>query len=160
MEITNLDLQNQINSMKTTILQTVFPVGSIYVSFKEIGSPKNVLGFGTWELIKDRFLLAAYSIEPESNRTGGSITHNHTLVAGTSGCTASAALDVGTENILYKKTTSGVSAPFTVNSKLEHSKIQGTNDDERKQGIGLVGVTGTGDNLPPYLTVYMWKRTA
>ena len=160
MEITNLDLQNQINSMKQTILETVYPVGSVYMSFAEIGSPERILGFGTWELIKDKFLLAAYNIAPEANMTGGWETHQHNLYAGNEdGCTAIARLDFGAMNMLFDKTSDGVS--FVPTESIAHNQTSvPSNMDPRPQAIALDGLTGRGSNLPPYISVYIWKRTA
>lgn len=160
MEITNLELQNQINSMKQTILETIYPVGSVYMSFAEIGSPEDILGFGTWELIKDKFLLAAYNIAPEANMTGGWETHQHNLYAGNEdGCTAIAKLDFGTTNMLFDKTSDGVS--FVPTESIAHSQtVVPSNMDPRPQAIALDGLTGRGSNLPPYISVYIWKRTA
>lgn len=160
MEITNLDLQNQINSMKQTILETIYPVGSVYMSFAEIGSPERILGFGTWELIKDKFLLAAYNIAPEANMTGGGETHQHNLYAGNEdGCTAIARFDFGTMNMLFDETSDGVS--FVPTESIAHNQTSvPSNMDPRPQAIALDGLTGRESNLPPYISVYIWKRTA
>lgn len=162
MEITNLDLQNQINSMKTTILQTIYPVGSIYITLNE-KSPREILGIGTWERIEDRFLLGVGSsneaIDTDINHKGGSFSHQHNLHAGNEddGCTAIARLDFGNVNMLFDLTSDGV--PFVPTVSLGHSQTPGTsNMDLRSQAIALDGYTGTGANIPPYLTVYMWKR--
>lgn len=159
MEITNLELQSQINSMKQTILETIYPVGSIYMSFAEIGSPEKILGFGTWELIKDKFLLAAYTIAPEANMTGGNRAHQHNLDAGKDRCTAIAQLDFGRVNMLFNKTSNGVY--FSPTESIAHSQTSiPSSGDPRSQAIALSGKTGEEDNLPPYVSIYMWKRTA
>ena len=58
------------------ILDKIHPVGSIYIS-ENSTSPATLFG-GTWERVKDRFLLAAgdtYS----AGSTGGSATHTLTV---------------------------------------------------------------------------------
>ena len=163
MEITNLDLQNQINSMKTTILETIYPVGSIYITLNE-KSPRQILGIGAWERIEDRFLLGVGSsgsaIDTDINHKGGSFSHQHNLYAGNEdGCTAIARLDFGSVNMIFDLTSDGV--PFVPTKTITHSQtITPSNMDPRPQAIALDGNTGTGANIPPYLTVYMWKRTA
>ena len=57
------------------ILKKAYPVGSIYLSFQNT-NPKNILGFGTWEQIKDRFL---YPSSGEANKTGGSNSYSLTV---------------------------------------------------------------------------------
>lgn len=60
------------------LLNLIYPVGSIYMSVNNV-SPASFLG-GTWEALKDRFLVGAgnsYSV----NSTGGSTTSSYTLTS-------------------------------------------------------------------------------
>ena len=52
-----LELLNTTKLAKSELLNAVYPVGSIYISVSET-SPHDLFG-GTWERLKDRFLLAA-----------------------------------------------------------------------------------------------------
>ncbi|KAI5492137.1 phage tail repeat-like family [Trichomonas vaginalis G3] len=61
--------KTELQTLKTEILQTVYPIGSIYTSMNST-RPEVVLGFGTWTQIVDRFLYCANS----SKETGGSKT--------------------------------------------------------------------------------------
>ncbi|EAX70602.1 hypothetical protein TVAG_579090, partial [Trichomonas vaginalis G3] len=61
--------KTELQTLKTEILQTIYPVGSIYTSMNST-RPEVVLGFGTWTQIVDRFLYCANS----SKETGGSKT--------------------------------------------------------------------------------------
>lgn len=163
MEITNLELQSQINSMKQTILETIYPVGAIYITLNE-ETPQSTLGIGTWEKIEDRFLLGVGSsdeaIDTIVNHKGGMDSHQHNLYAGNGdGCTAIARLDFGSVNMLFDKTSDGV--PFVPTESIAHNRTSVPSGlDPRPQAIALDGLTGTGTNIPPYLSVYMWKRTA
>lgn len=119
------------------MFQMMYPVGSIYISVTNT-NPSDLFG-GTWEQIKDLFLLSAgdtYSV----GETGGSATHtltvnempnhNHTLKGSAVGSS-----DKG-ETVAYGGATSGI--------------------DMRS-----LSSTGGGQSfsiMPPYLAVYMWKR--
>ncbi|EAX72573.1 hypothetical protein TVAG_227980 [Trichomonas vaginalis G3] len=61
--------KTELQTLKTEILQTLYPIGSIYTSMNST-RPETVLGFGTWTQIVDRFLYCANS----SKETGGSKT--------------------------------------------------------------------------------------
>ena len=73
-----------------TILDAIYPVGSIYLSTRST-DPATFLG-GTWSRIQGRFLLGASSTYTAGS-TGGSAKHNHgksptdniTTAAGVSG---------------------------------------------------------------------------
>ncbi|KAI5525432.1 keratin-associated protein family, partial [Trichomonas vaginalis G3] len=58
-----------VNTKLNTILEMIYPIGSIYTSMNST-NPASVLGFGTWQQITDRFLYCANS----SKQTGGSKT--------------------------------------------------------------------------------------
>lgn len=66
-----------------TIGQLVYPVGSIYISVNNV-NPGTIFG-GTWQQVKDRFILAAGDAY-KGRATGGSAdavipTHTHTITA-------------------------------------------------------------------------------
>ncbi|KAI5528205.1 keratin-associated protein family [Trichomonas vaginalis G3] len=61
------EVNDVITSMKNEILQTLYPVGSIYTSMNST-NPATVLGFGMWKQIVDKFLYCARY----SKQTGGS----------------------------------------------------------------------------------------
>ena len=131
-----------------TILDLIYPVGSIYMSVNST-SPATFIG-GTWEQLKDRFLLGAgdtYS----NGATGGEATHKLTTTEMPSHNHAQSS--VGTQRAI-STTTSGA-----------------TNYIERGSGVyytatlnnfttGSRGGDGAHNNMPPYLVVYIWKRTA
>lgn len=124
------------------ILDNVYPVGSIYMSVNST-DPKNLFG-GTWEQIQGRFLFGMNSSYPAGS-TGGEITHkltqgempkhNHIIYApNAGGPDKGAALgfpEVGSPNTWW------AAACMT----------EQTGDNEGH------------NNMPPYLSVYIWKRT-
>lgn len=139
-----------------------YPVGSIYLSTFST-SPSSLFG-GTWEQIKDVFLLAAGDTYTAGS-TGGSadaVAVRHGGHIRRSG--------LGTEKIPAEN--------FEVAPDSSNSYYIGANDftalkayDDRRtftkeygNELGFrtlyEGESGTGKNMPPYLAVYMWKRIA
>ena len=60
-----------------SVFEVVYPVGAIYLSAVST-DPGVLFGFGTWEQIQDRFLLAAGSIY-SAGATGGEAIHTLTV---------------------------------------------------------------------------------
>lgn len=126
------------------ILDNVYPVGSIYMSVNST-NPTNLFG-GTWEQIQGRFLFGMNSSYPAGS-TGGEITHaltidempghNHTIYYPNSGG------PYGNANICYPA-NSGTNMTWCA----EMCKTAPT------------GGGAAHNNMPPYLSVYIWKRTA
>lgn len=152
-------------------LLDVYPVGSIYMSVNST-SPATLFG-GTWEQLKDRFLLAAGSTY-SAGGTGGSATmaHTHTISHThnlDSNGYAKMTLYSSGGDVSYRE-KSGVTA-WTANFRVTGSGGAGSSTSlSSTYGAELGGRTAgssaanTGaasntDNMPPYLTVYMWKRT-
>lgn len=127
------------------LLNLIYPVGSIYMSANNV-SPASFIG-GTWEQIKDTFLLAAgttYSAGAKGGEATHTLTvsempnHYHVMKVATATSTAS---DAGWR-------ASGVKA---YSSQLANSPTDNITD---------VGGNAAHNNMPPYLAVYVWKRTA
>ena len=135
--------------IKSELVNLIYPVGAIYISTSNT-TPATLFG-GTWQQIKDKFLLSAgdtYS----AGSTGGDATHTHT--AGT----ITAKVSVHTANEMdaqFGTAESWWAATNTVGIS-SYSAQTRTHGD----AISCAGTTGSTSSLPPYLTVYMWKRTA
>ena len=133
----------------------IYPVGAIYMSVLDT-DPATLFG-GTWERLKDRFLLAAGE-DHTAGSEGGEATvtltsdempaHSHRIQTYISNGVAS-------ENTNY-----GV-ANYDSNTWWQYDR-EGENvwDPRRFQGTLESGKGLPHNNLPPYLAVYMWKRTA
>ena len=143
----------------------VYPVGSIYMSVNSV-NPSTLFG-GTWEQIEDKFLLAS-GTSYSNGATGGSadavvVEHNHTQAqhthTGSSGRMFITQVDG--QSVAEKRVTVPTSgsnyAPIITSS-------------DNWYGVGSVGnatptinnsgESGTDKNMPPYLAVNVWKRTA
>ena len=133
-----------------TILEQTYPVGSIYMSVNNT-SPASLFG-GTWQQLKDRFILGAgdtYS----NGATGGSDTHNHTLENGY------AKYNIKTTGSAYVEEV--IVSDWQPNRRCESADTFTNFDSWTVTGaVKLGGSTASGSTMPPYLVVYMWKRTA
>ena len=139
-----------------TLINLIYPVGSIYMSVNST-SPATFLG-GTWERIQDKFLLAAGSTY-SAGSTGGSATH--TLSVSELPAHNHYVIDTGNTAHVYSSSkalaTSGGSwaARLTAN----YGSVD-VNSETYKLTTSAKGDGAAHNNMPPYLTVYMWKRTA
>lgn len=123
------------------LLDAVWPVGSIYLSASEI-SPETLFG-GTWQRVKDRFLLAAGDVY-EPGETGGEAQHTLTkaeMPAHTHGYDFT-----GQSNV------TGVTAIRLYDADGRRNEYQGAS--------ASAGGGAAHNNMPPYLAVYVWRRTA
>ena len=131
----------------------IYPVGSIYMSVNST-DPGTLFG-GTWEQIEDKFLLAAGSTY-SAGKSGGTSTHSHNLDQAYS--TAFAKFNAIGSTMWYSRYT-GMPNAYSTTSKITASSYQNTTVSH-SDAIGLGGSTQVVSNMPPYLTVYVWKRTA
>ena len=157
-KVDNADLTNT-----SAIVNTIYPVGSIYMSVNAT-DPKTLFG-GTWERLKDRFLLAAGD-SYAAGGTGGAATvaltvaqmpkhgHPQNYTSGSSGDTNRAVTGSSGGG------TSGDNIHGSGQGSYMASQAGWSSASKLIVGTGRVGNGEAHDNMPPYLTVYMWKRTA
>ena len=123
-----------------TILAAVYPVGSIYYNATNATNPASILGFGTWSAFGAGRVPVGYNASDSDfnagEKTGGAKTHTH--AGGTTGST------------LIK---SGGSWRVDDNSG-------GSDYNALDPHTHSVPTTPAGSSVQPYITVYMWKRTA
>lgn len=120
-----------------------YPVGSVYISITE-NNPEELFG-GTWERLKDRFLLGAGD-EYEAGATGGAAEHTLTVDE----------MPSHTHKITDpSKTDWGVAYGNYVGSETGYA-IQSNASFTTKP----TGGSKPFNNMPPYIAVYIWKRIA
>ena len=125
---------------KTTLLDLFYPVGSIYQSTDGSFNPNTRWG-GTWVNIEGRFLLGASSYYA-MGWTGGEADHTLTLQ------------EMPKHNHSYWETTdigSGVPNFYASGDAPMYLESTATSD---------TGGNVAHNNMPPYLVVAIWKRTA
>lgn len=136
----------------------IYPVGSIYMSVNNV-NPANLFG-GTWERIQDRFLLAAGS-SYSAGSTGGEATHTltvdempshgHGQRATAYGYSGWASYTTDNYGVMFKNGSENYFSPNIKQNAANVSMFTSTSS---------TGGSQPHNNMPPYLAVYMWKRTA
>ena len=148
----------------TNIFDLIYPVGSFYISAKST-NPATLFG-GTWEQIQGRFLLGRSSSYPAGSQ-GGEDTHtltisempthgNHLMQGGMYSELADNQSNDSSyrDNKLYLPNTA-----FTPTGNFNRG-WKDWNGGEMYPAGTLKGGGQSHNNMPPYLSVYIWKRTA
>lgn len=138
-----------------------YPVGSIYLSVNNV-NPSSFFG-GTWVQIKDRFLVGAgnsYSV----NSTGGSTSHNHGYRVGFHpyygaliGEDNNAISLYDYESAAWKNGASDSGVPDT---GVGNTGVESSSKSQSSAKYSVYAKTTNTNSLPPYMAVYMWRRTA
>lgn len=152
------------------LIDYIYPIGSIYLSVNST-SPATLFG-GLWTQLKDRFLLGAGSTY-SSGATGGAATHKLSVAEMPSHAHDTPFFNNMTNNGEMKSDFIGVFGKGVTASQalkdtgqtstMEMWWINQTNTAEGNEWAYLTSAKGSGsahNNMPPYLVVYMWKRTA
>ena len=138
----------------TAQLAKVFPVGAVYISTVAT-NPADLFGFGTWQQIKDSFLLAAGD-SYTAGATGGEAKHTLTVDEmpsheGHMPFNTGAGWGDAGEDTYYMPTSSVIkystSRPYVVRA----------GNEVVPRGVSKGG-SQPHNNMPPYLAVYVWQR--
>lgn len=142
----------------------IYPVGSIYINGAVATNPGTLLGFGTWVAVGTGRVLVGVDVSNPITSTVGAIggstdavlpAHTHTATSDTAAahqhylsgaCQITPAALAGTV-AAYGPATTGM----TTDAGGAHSHTI---------TVSSTGVSASNANIPPFLTVYMWKRTA
>lgn len=130
------------------LLDRTYPVGSIYMSTVS-ANPKDLFG-GTWEALGGRFLIGADDTY-KAGATGGEATHKLTIAEMPSHNHTAGAYDgysIQNNGLITGGDVQGV----TINTGVIGASSRISTKD--------AGGGQTHNNMPPYLSVYMWKRTS
>ena len=126
----------------------MYPVGSIYMSVNDT-SPTTLFG-GTWERIKDTFLLSA-----GDTYAGGSVggEASHTLTVDEMPNHRHVGLGIDGVYVFGWDTGNQLGTNFDY-------QLEQTDQTSDRLQTGYTGGSQAHNNMPPYLTVFVWKRTA
>ena len=161
----------------TDLYNLIYPIGSIYLSVNSV-DPSTLFG-GTWEKIKDKFLLSdgdTYSI----GSTGGEATHtltidempshNHSAISDSNGDHNHSLVSItgyddhnfinGTGEFLIQNSDTTMGWSSAVNTSLKYGSTGNAGSHSHSLTVNSTGGSQPHNNMPPYLTINVWKRVA
>lgn len=177
--------KTEVDTALDSLVDTIYPIGSIYMSVNST-SPQTLFG-GTWEQIEDKFLLAS-GTSYSNGATGGSATvsltkaqmprhthtqdghshgmahthnHHHMMFEGNAWSNGS-----GKVSAYTKQTNRSAFQGYTTYDNTASSKSDTDSTTAINQYTGGTNTTqaeqngSAHENMPPYLAVNVWKRTA
>lgn len=146
-------------------LQLLYPIGSIYTNSSDNTNPGTLFGFGTWTAFGAGRVMVGFnasnSLFDTAEETGGSadavtVSHTHTAT--------STVTDPGHSHTLDRGTSLNPGAYFQPSPTLQAADAMSTKTSTTgisvSTSISSTGSSGTNANYQPYITVYLWKRTA
>jgi hypothetical protein len=150
-----------VQDIALAIKQEIYPVGSIYTNSSVSTNPATLLGFGTWTAFGAGRVMVGFdsgnALFDTAEETGGSadaitVSHTHTATttstdAGHTHSALAGGVLVGGGGLGYGTTSGGSTGTGNAN-------ITSTTT------VASAGSSGTNANYQPYITVYLWKRTA
>ena len=143
-----LNLTGGDKGLRLHVLETIYPIGSIYTNAGVATNPGTLLGFGTWSAFgAGRVIVGVDSTDTDFDavrETGGSKTDSHALTI--------AELPSHT----HETTLRGNGE----DENLDLPSASDNSDPSRTMTSGATGGGGAHNNLQPYITAYMWRRTA
>lgn len=147
-------------TLQSAVGTLLYPVGSLYFNATDSTNPGTLLGFGTWVAFgAGRVPVGFNAADPlfdTAEKTGGSkdaivVSHSHT------------ATDSGhTHNIsqIRWSNSNGFTNSSGSGAGTSNSFTPATDSGTANISVSTTGSSGTNANLQPYITVYIWKRTA
>lgn len=138
----------------------LYPVGSVYTNATNSTNPGTLLGFGTWTAFGAGRVPVGFdsgnALFDTAEETGGSadaivVSHTHTATVTDPGHVHTYNTKTGTLAQSGSATQCWV-GDATANTGSVTTGISVSNS--------TTGSSGTNANYQPYITVYMWKRTA
>jgi hypothetical protein len=157
-----------VQDVAAAVKEALFPVGSIYTNATNSTNPGTLLGFGTWSAFGAGRVPVGFdasdSLFDTAEETGGSkdaivVSHTHTATSTVTDPGHAHGLsvygidstDIGAR-VAANGFDTGLVTTATTNNATTSITVATTN--------ASAGSSGTNANLQPYITVYLWKRTA
>jgi hypothetical protein len=152
-----------------SVLQVLYPIGSVYSNATSSTNPATLLGFGTWTAFGAGKVMVGLDSGDATfstvGNTGGSkdaitVSHTHTATSTDSGHSHTLSISGGSS--ITGLGGSGASGWQGTNTGVTYVTTSGTNSSTASitTTVASAGSSGTNANLMPYVVVYMWKRTA
>lgn len=148
-------------ALVTAAMQALYPVGSVYTNASVATNPGTLLGFGTWSAFAAGRVLVGFNASnalfDTAEETGGSadaivVSHTHTATVTDPGHAHTIEQSTGQADPKTDKVVGTRNAGAALSTSTATTGISVSNS--------TTGSSGTNANYQPYITVYMWKRTA
>lgn len=155
------------NQIKVAILQSVFPVGSIYMTMNNT-NPATLFGFGTWARIQGRMIIGASDNHP-AGQTGGEEAHTLSWNEMPSHAHSRGTMEITGEINMITGGTSYAGAFYQtgpnniINTKVGPGNVPNLGFQASRTWTGETSYSGNSwahNNMPPYYSAYIWQRTA
>lgn len=138
-------------------LEKIYPVGSIYMNASNSTNPAEIFGFGTWQALDEGRVLIGANTTYSAGSKGGEASHtlsvseipSHSHELNQWDWIASRGFNTGKYSLSYISANNGNADTY---NDLDKSL-------ERRYSVNTGG-GGSHNNMQPYLSVYMWVRTA
>ena len=151
------------------LVDAIYPVGSIYMSTGST-SPASLFG-GTWEQLKDRFLLGgggSYALGATDGEANHTLTtnempsHRHGLSSTNAGswCDDYDWVKPLGNNGGGGANKSGAVAEMCINTGMGQRYVESYDASYSGHIMQAIGGGSAHNNMPPYLVVNMWKRVS
>lgn len=143
-------------------LALMYPIGAIFTS-TSLTNPATSLGFGTWVAFGEGKVLVGVGTGFTAGATGGSadavvVSHSHTATSTVTDSGHSHAMSPNADG--YSAGNASNSVRGAGGGYYSFSTQSATTGITVGTSVATAGVSGTNANLPPYIVVYMWTRTA
>lgn len=156
------------SALTQAALDKIYPVGSVYMNATNSTNPATLLGFGTWVAFGAGRVPVGFdgsdALFNAAEKTGGSkdaivVAHSHTGSTSSAGAHSHSITLPLQDNAAYAYQN----GPQERYVRLETNTVWNTSSagaHTHDVTVGSTGSSGTNGNVQPYITVYMWKRTA
>jgi len=143
----------------SSILDAMYPIGSLYINAEVATNPATLLGFGTWAAFGAGKVPVGFDSQNTlfnaAGKTGGSadaavVSHSHTATV----------TDPGHSHIAAQPYLSSTYANGGSYAGQGDSRATGSATTGISVSVGNTGTSGANANYQPFITVYMWKRTS
>lgn len=151
------DINNRISEAEDDAARSAYPVGSLYFNANTSTNPNTLLGFGSWSRFGQGRMILSQGNGYANGSTGGAATHTLTTSEMPShshnwaGKNGNSNYGTGANDVHY--TQGGESSDDAI-------RTGGTARTDPGRFTTDVGGGQPHNNMPPYITVYVWQRTS
>lgn len=151
-----------VNAAVLAIMQSLYPVGTIYTNLVNSANPSTYFGFGTWAAIAGKVVVGFDSTQTEfdtAGKTGGAKTH--LLTGAESGEKGHGHSDSGHGHSLIGNglTASGSSWSQSSGAYSRGDGLAVSTGYANISAVSANNASSAHNNLQPYITCFIWKRT-